>query len=182
MNVNKTTRVIVLIALMSAIMCIMGSISVPLPGNLVPISLTNLVIYFTLYVIGMNHGTISYLIYLLIGLVGLPVFSHFTGGAGKFFGPTGGYLIGFIFMAIIAGFFIDKFPNRRLLCILGMVLGTAVCYVFGTAWLAYQAGYSFSVALANGVIPFLPGDCIKIVLAAILGPQIKIRLKKAGLI
>ena len=85
-------------------------------------------------------------------------------------------------MAIIAGFFIDKFPNRRLLCILGMVLGTAVCYVFGTAWLAYQAGYSFAVALSNGVIPFLPGDCIKIVLAAILGPQIKIRLKKAGLI
>ncbi|MGN0401193.1 MAG: biotin transporter BioY [Acetatifactor sp.] len=182
MNTKNTTKNLVLIALMAAIICILGPLSIPLPGGLVPISLTNLAIYFTLYIIGMKRGTVSYLVYLFIGLVGLPVFSGFSGGAGKFFGPTGGYLIGFIFLAVIAGLFIDKWPDNLFLCILGMILGTAVCYVFGTAWLAYQAGYSFRVALAAGVIPFLPGDTIKILLAAFLGPQIRKRIKKAGLV
>ena len=102
------TATLALIGLMAAITCIMGPFSIPLPFNLVPISLTNLVIYFTMYILGMKKGTISYCIYLLIGLVGLPVFSAFTGGPGKLLGPTGGYLIGFIFLALISGFFIDK--------------------------------------------------------------------------
>ena len=67
------------------------------------------------------------------------------------------------------------------LCFAGMVLGTAVCYLFGTVWLAYQASMSFSAALAAGVIPFIPGDLAKIVIAMIAGPQIRKRLKKAGL-
>ena len=83
------TATLALIGLMAAITCIMGPFSIPLPFNLVPISLTNLVIYFTMYILGMKKGTISYCIYLLIGLVGLPVFSAFTGGPGKLLGPTG---------------------------------------------------------------------------------------------
>lgn len=182
MNTKNSTRQVTLIALMAAVICILGPLSIPLPGGLVPISLTNLAIYFILYILGMKRSMSSYLIYLLIGLVGVPVFSGFSGGVGKLFGPTGGYLFGFIFLEIIAGIFIDKWPNKWYLCLIGMIAGTAVCYLFGTIWLAYQAGYSFKAALWAGVIPFIPGDLIKMVLAMLLGPQIRNRLKKAKLV
>lgn len=180
-NTSNKTKAIAIIGVMTAVTCILGPLSLPLPFSPVPISLTNLAIYFSIYVLGMKKGTLSYLIYLLIGFVGLPVFSSFTSGPAKLLGPTGGYLIGFILMALICGFFIDKWSNRMPLCFLGMVIGTAVCYLFGTLWLAYQASMSFSAALAAGVIPFIPGDLAKIIIAMLAGPQIRKRLKKAGL-
>lgn len=181
-NRNSNTLNITLIGLMAALTCIMGPLSITLPFTPVPISLTNLAVYLSLYVLGMKKGTVSYVIYLLLGLVGLPVFSAFTGGAGKLFGPTGGYLIGFVFMAIISGIFIDRWFHKWYFCVIGMILGTAVCYLFGTVWLAYQAGMSFEAALGAGVIPFIPGDLAKIVIAVVLGTQLRIRLERAGLI
>lgn len=178
----KSTKSLAIIGLMTAITCILGPLSIPLPFSPVPISLTNLAIYFTIYVLGMKKGSISYLIYLLIGFVGLPVFSAFSSGPAKLFGPTGGYLIGFLFMALICGFFIDKWSQNYILQFTGMILGTAVCYLFGTLWLAHQANLSFYAALAAGVIPFIPGDLAKIIIALIAGPQIRKRLKKAGLL
>lgn len=185
-NTNTSTtgwnaKTIALIGLMAAVICIMGPLSIPLPFSPVPISLTNLAIYLTIYVLGMKKGTLSYIIYLLLGFAGLPVFSGFTSGPAKLLGPTGGYLIGFILLAVICGIFIDRWPSKRLFCFIGMVLGTAVCYLFGTLWLAYQAGLSFYAALAAGVIPFIPGDLIKIVIAMIVGTEVRKRLKKADL-
>ncbi len=168
-----------IVGVMAAVMCILGPLSIPI--GVIPISFTNLAIYFALYALGIKKGTISYIIYMLIGFVGIPVFSGFTGGASKLVGPTGGYIIGFIFMALIAGFFIDKFFDKRYLCFIGMVLGTAVCYVFGTIWLSYQAKISAAAALAAGVIPFIPGDLAKILIAAYAGPQIRRQLIKANL-
>ena len=98
-----------IIALMTAVTCILGPLAIPLPFSPVPISFTNLAIYFSIFVLGTYSATVSYLVYLLIGMVGLPVFSGFAGGFGKMAGPTGGYLVGFIFMALIAGFFVDRF-------------------------------------------------------------------------
>lgn len=121
------------------------------------------------------------MIYLLIGFVGVPVFAAFTAGPQKLLGPTGGYLIGFIPMALICGIFIDKW-HQRYLHFIGMVLGTAVCYLFGTVWLAWQAGMSFQAALAAGVIPFIPGDLVKIIICLLIGPEIRKRLRKAGLV
>ena len=168
-----------MIAVMTAVTCVLAPLSLPIGP--VPISLTNLVIYFSLYILGMKKGTISYLIYLLIGLVGIPVFSSFTGGPGKLFGPTGGYLIGFVPLALIAGFFIDHYRDKKVLCFIGMILGTAVCYALGTAWLAFQAHMTFQAALMAGVIPFLPGDFIKMILALLIAPQIRKQLNAAGL-
>ena len=186
-HTTKTTgtvnvKTISMAGLMAAVICILGPLSIPLPFSPVPISLTNFVIYFTIYIVGMKLGVVSYFIYLLIGLVGLPVFSGFSSGPVKLFGPTGGYLIGFIFMALICGIVIEKFENRYLFRFIGMVVGTVVCYAFGTAWLAYQAGMSFSAALAAGVIPFIPGDLVKIVLALIFGTQIRKSLKASHLV
>ena len=168
-----TTQQMALVAIMTALTCIMAPFSLPIGP--VPISLTNLVIYFSLYLLGWKLGTLSYVIYLLIGLVGVPVFSGFTAGPAKLFGPTGGYLIGFIPMAIIAGIVIDKF-SQRWIQILGMIVGTAICYAFGTAWFCIQAGYTVSAALAVCVIPFIPADLIKMVIAMIIGPEIRKRL------
>lgn len=164
---------------MTAVTCILGPLSLPI--GVVPISLTNLAIYFSVYLLGRKRGTLSYLVYLFIGLVGLPVFSGFSVGFPKVFGPTGGYLIGFIFMAFISGIFIDKFPSKIYMCILGMILGTIVTYIFGTAWLAYQGNLTFNAALSLGVLPFIPGDIAKMVIAALIAPQIKKRLQLAGL-
>ena len=179
---NLKTTNLTLIGLMTAVTCILGPLSIIIPISPVPISFTNLAIYFTVILLGWKKGTISYLVYLLIGFVGVPVFSYFTAGPAKLLGPTGGYLIGFIFMALIAGYFVDKYPGKIHMYIAGMVLGTIVTYALGTGWLAFQANMSFNAALFAGVIPYIPGDIIKIVIAAILGPSIKKQIIKAGYI
>lgn len=181
MNQNKMkTKELTLIGLMTAVTCILGPLSIPLPFSVVPISFTNLVIYFTVFLLGWKKGTISYLIYLLIGLVGLPVFSGFSGGIGKIAGPTGGYLAGFLLLAIISGIFIEKFRGKIYMYALGMVLGLAVTYLFGTIWLSYQLGLTFKEGLFMGVIPYIPGDIVKIAAALILGPIL--RKNVAGII
>ena len=141
-----------LIALMAALTCILGPMSITLPFTPVPISFTNLVIYFSIMVIGMKRGTISYLVYLLIGAVGLPVFSGFSG---------------------------EKFSNNVIMTAIGMVLGTAVTYAFGTIWLCAQMHLTFVQGLYAGVIPYLPGDAAKIVVAIIVGSAVKKAVVKA---
>ncbi len=174
------TRMITFSALMAAVICVLGPISLLLPISPVPISLSILAIFAAVYAVGMKYGVVSTLLYIMLGLVGLPVFSSFSGGAGKLLGPTGGYIIGYVFTALIAGAFIDRFENRRALQIVGMALGVFVCYVFGTAWLAYQGGMSFSAALVAGVIPFIPADCVKIAIAAAFGPKLRAAVRKAA--
>lgn len=175
------TKTLTLIGVMTAVICIMGPLSIQLPVSPVPISLGTLAIYFVIYVLGMKKGTISCCIYLLIGFIGIPVFTGFTSGPAKLLGPTGGYLVGYIFMALICGFVVDK-TNNIFACFSGILLGTAVLYLFGTVWLAYQADMTFMAALAAGVLPFILGDLAKIVIAMIVGGQIKKRLRRAGLI
>ncbi|MGB8454338.1 MAG: biotin transporter BioY [Anaerocolumna sp.] len=172
-NRKITTKELTLIGLMTAITCILGPLSIPLPFSVVPISFTNLAIYFTVFLLGWKKGTISYLIYLLIGFVGVPVFSGFSAGPGKLLGPTGGYLVGFIFLAVISGFMIEKFKGKLYMYALGMILGLLVTYALGTAWLAYQVDLTFYQGLLMGVIPFIPGDILKIAAALILGPILR---------
>ena len=160
----------------------MGPLSLNIPISPVPVSLGMLAIYFVTSVLGMKLGTLSVLAYILLGLAGLPVFTAFPGGAGKLLGPTGGYIIGYIFMALICGFFVDKWGHRLLPEILGMVLGTAVCYLFGTVWLGYQGSYTFFQALAAGVLPYIPVDAAKLAIALVVGRQVRARLLKAGLL
>ena len=101
--------------LMAAVICVLGPLSIPLPGDLVPVSLGALGVFLASVILGWKKGLIAVLIYLLIGFVGLPVFAGFTAGAGKLFGPTGGYLIGYIPTVLIAGFFADRFRGKKLL-------------------------------------------------------------------
>lgn len=177
---NQNTSALTLIGLMTAVTCILGPLSIAIPISPVPISFTNLAIYFSVIILGWKKGTISFLVYLLIGFAGVPVFSNFTAGPAKLLGPTGGYLIGFIFLALIAGCFVDRFPGRIHMYVTGMVLGTLVTYLLGSGWLAYQAGMTFQAALLAGVIPYIPGDIVKITIAAVLGTTVRKQVKKAG--
>ena len=145
MTEKNNIRSITETALMAAALCILGPLSVPIGP--VPISLTNFTIYLFLYLLDTKQVSIAYLVYMLLGLVGLPVFSGYTGGVPKLFGPTGGYLIGFLPMAVAGG-----------------------------AWLAYSTKMGFAAAFAAGVIPFILIDLCKIVVCAILGPVLKTRL------
>ena len=173
-----STEQMALIGVMTAVTCILGPLVIPLPISPVPISFTNLAVYLAVYVLGTKAGTISYLVYLLLGFAGLPVFSGFTGGIVKLAGPTGGYLVGFIFMALIVGWAIDRFPGKYALQAAGMVLGTAVCYVFGTVWLAGQLGIGFAAGLGVGVIPYLPGDAVKILFAVMIGSRARREIRR----
>lgn len=166
-----------MIALVTAVTCVVAPFAIPLPISPVPITWTNFILYLSGYVLGCKAGTISYVLYLLLGMVGLPVFSGFSGGMGKIAGPTGGYLFGFIFTILIVGFICEKFPKNLALQVIGMILGLAVCYIFGTLWLAKGLGRTFGEALAIGVLPYLIGDAVKIVVAALIGPQLKKRLQ-----
>ena len=173
-NTTSKTYAMTTTALMAAVLCVLGPLVIPIGP--VPISLVPLAIFLSVYILGTKKGTIAVLLYLFIGAVGLPVFSGFAGGFGKIAGPTGGYLLGYIFMALIAGWFIHRFYDRIAIQFLGMLLGLAVLYAFGTAWLSISAGMTFKAALAAGVIPFVAFDIVKIIISIVLGRTIKNRI------
>ena len=177
MKTSTKTGTMAMISIMAAVMCVLGPLSIPIGP--VPVSLTNFAIYIALYVLGTRNGTISVLIYLLIGLAGVPVFSGFTAGPAKLAGPTGGYLIGFLPMAVVAGFFIERYYNNYVVAVAGMFLATLIPYGIGSLWLAHSAGMTFRQALSAGVIPFVAEDLIKMILAAVIGPVLKKNLTKA---
>lgn len=177
-----TTVSMVTMALFAAVTCVLAPLAIPIGP--VPISLTNLVIFIASYVLGWKRGTITYIVYLLIGLAGLPVFSGFEGGAGKFAGPTGGYLIGYILTSVICGIFIEKWDKSDAfhiaLNILGMILGMIVAYTFGTAWFCFSTGTEVLPALSLCVFPFIIGDLIKMAIAVTVGTALGRQIKKIG--
>ncbi len=182
MDKKKTNvKQMALIGLMTAVICVIAPFSLYIPVSPVPISLGTMAIYFVVTVLGMKRGTVSVALYILLGLVGLPIFTGFAGGVGKALGPTGGYIFGYLFLALIFGFFVDHWGCRLIPNIAGAVLGTVVMYFFGTVWLQYQAHMTFTAALWAAVIPYIPGDIVKLALAVYVGIQLRKRLVKAGL-
>ena len=186
------TRQLTLCAVMAAVMCVLSPISIPIG----PVSITGgtLAIYLTACLLGGKWGTVTTLVYLMVGFVGLPVFSNYMGGAERLMGPTGGYLVGYLPMMLIAGaaveFSLRKFGGRGkedmvpalAVQLLGMVLATAVLYAFGTAWFCIQAGVTLQKALAACVIPFIPFDLAKIAAALAVGTPVRRRLERTGLL
>ena len=167
------------IAVMTAVICIFGPLSIPIGP--VPISLTPLTILLSVYILGTASGSVATLLYVFLGAVGLPVFGGFTGGFGIIAGPTGGYIIGYVFLALISGWFVEHFYNMVWVQYLGMCLGMAVLYAFGTAWLAYVAHMTFAEALTVGVLPFIAVDMIKMAVSIILGRAVNKRLDAVGI-
>lgn len=176
--INDRTRKYLITALMSAVIMILSPFSITIPISPVPISLSTLSIYLASYILGSKYAAISTMLYVLLGIIGLPVFTGFTGGVAKVLGPTGGYIISYVFLAIIAGSVIEKNYNNKVICFLGMFLGTIVLYIVGSLWLAFVMSISFRAALFAGVIPFIPGDIVKMIVVLFLGDRIRVILKK----
>lgn len=168
---NKVQN-LTLTALMAAVLCIAGPLVIPI--GVVPISLINMALYLAIILLDKKSAVMSTIIYLLIGFIGLPVFSGFTGGAGKILGPTGGYLVGYLVLIWVAGSIMEK---RRKGYIPAFIAGTLGLYLFGTFWLMYQSGIDFITALSIGVIPFIPFDMGKILAAVFLGNAMKKRMR-----
>ena len=185
-TINKSafaTYELVLIAMCAAVTCILAPISVPLAGE-VPISLCTFAVMLAAILLGARDGALSQLIYVLLGSAGLPVFAGWTGGLGIVMGVTGGYIIGYIPMAFVTGLIYDKFGrNARgaakiLTMVLSMLAGTAVLYVLGTAWFIAQTHMNLAASMAACVIPFLPGDALKIAAVAVTAPPIEAAVRR----
>ena len=177
MHINRSGRVyaLTMTAAAAAALCVMGPWAVPVGA--VPLSLTTLAVYLTAFLLTPGQMAGAAAVYLLLGGAGLPVFSGFTGGLGVLAGPTGGYLAGYLPAGVLCAVFARKNGWRRAA---GMVLATGVIYLTGTAWYCLQSGVALLPALAVCVLPFLPGDAVKLAAALTLGSAVKNRLDKAG--
>ncbi len=144
---------------------------------IVPFTLQTFAVFTVVELLGGKKGCLSILVYILLGTVGLPVFSGFKGGVGVLIGTTGGYIIGFIFIALIYQMF-DKFFGRKIsVRILALVTGLIVCYAFGTAWfmIVYtgtKGAVDIGTALGWCVIPFIIPDLVKLTLAMMISLRV----------
>ena len=177
-----STRDLVQIALCSAIITICSWISLNI--STVPFTLQTAGICLTAGLLGWKKGTISVIVYLLLGAIGLPVFAAFHSGFGTLLGMTGGYLWGFVLTSLIAGFAADRYGRTMPVMIIAMVLGTVACYITGTAWFIYvyaaQVGpIGVMGALSMCVFPYLIPDAAKVVLAALIVRRIHPHINKA---
>ncbi|MBQ9767376.1 MAG: biotin transporter BioY [Lachnospiraceae bacterium] len=160
-------------ALMTALFCVLAPVTIYLPVSPVGITLGTLLVYLTGTLLGAKLGCSSVLLYLALGFLGLPVFSGYTAGAGVLFGPTGGYLLGYLPCVVFVGLFSKGAGRGRralLRFVLGIMGGTVVLYLFGTLWFlaVYAKEVSFADAVLQCVVPFLPLDAVKIIIAAVL--------------
>lgn len=170
-------RRMVLCALFAALTAVCSQIAVPMPWG-VPINLALFAVYMAGTMLGAFWGTVSQLVFVALAAIGVPVLAGFQGGPSAIFGKTGGYVLGYIFAALITAL-ISKALGRKFwsLCV-AMVVGCAACYVLGTIWFMTLTGADLASALGWCVLPYLPGDAIKIVLAAVLTLQLDKRMPR----
>ena len=172
---SSRTLDMVQIALFAVLIAICSWISVP---TVVPFTLQTFGVFMACGVLGGKKGTMAVLIYILLGVIGIPVFAGFTGGVGVLLRSTGGYIVGFLFSALVMWAVEAAFGRKPVVRVAGMLLGLLVCYLLGTIW--FMILYSrtngpvgIGTVLGWCVIPFIIPDCIKIALAAGLAPQIR---------
>ena len=170
------TKDIAQIAIFIAVLTICSWITIPMT---VPFTLQTFGVFLACLLLGGKKGTITVCLYVLMGTIGIPVFSGFTGGLGIVLGTTGGYIIGFIFTAIIMWLFERFLPSNPTFKILSMLVGLITCYLIGTIWfMVVYASSTGEIGLITTltwcVFPFIIPDLLKIVLAYLLS----IRLKK----
>ena len=173
---NRKIKDIVLISLFSAIIVVCSFITIP---SAIPFTLQTFAVFLCLNILGAKKGIISILIYIFIGVVGLPVFSGFNGGIGALLNVTGGYIVGFIFSALIFWVITSVFnkKSRKIINLITSFMGLIVCYIFGTLWyillfIKNGEAINFISAFTICVLPFIIPDILKIVLSVALSEKI----------
>jgi len=159
-------RSVVLCSLMAGLMAAGAFIQVPIGP--VPIVLTNLFVLLSGLLLGARWGAASAALYLLVGAIGLPVFSGGRGGLAHLFGPTGGYLFGFVLSAWITGFIRERFHRSVNGSVIAVILGSLIIYGLGVPWVKTITQMTWNKAWMVGMVPFLPGDALKAISAVIL--------------
>lgn len=157
------------ISLSAAVIAVCAWITVPFT---VPFTMQTFAVFLAVLLFGSARGTLSILLYIALGAVGLPVFSSFGGGIGVIIGPTGGYIVGFLAVGIVG------LAHKKRYAIPLAVLAMAICYIAGTFWYAHCTGVSFAAAFSGCVLPFILPDTVKITLAFLLAGRLK-KLVKA---
>ena len=172
---HSKTLDMVYIAVFAVLIAICSWISIP---TVVPFTLQTFAIFLSIGILGGKRGTLAVLVYIVLGLMGIPVFAGFSGGIGVLAGNTGGYIMGFLLSALVM-WVMEKILGRKLWVLaLSMIIGLVVCYAFGTAWfMIVYTGNTGAVGLASVlgwcVVPFLIPDFIKIALAFILSKRLE---------
>jgi biotin transport system substrate-specific component len=176
---RSKTYDMVYIAVFAVLIAICSWISIP---TTVPFTLQTFAVFLAVGVLGGKRGSLSVLIYILLGAVGIPVFAGFSGGFGILLGSTGGYIIGFLFSALLMWGMEALLGKKTWVLGLSMVLGLIVCYAIGTVW--FMAVYTknsgpigLAAVLSWCVIPFIIPDLIKIALALVLSKRFSVILK-----
>lgn len=179
MKKNYKTIDLVYIALGVVLITICSWISI---STTVPFTMQTFAVFFVLSFLGGKRGTVTIIVYVLLGAVGVPVFAQFASGIGILFGNTGGYIVGFIFMGLVYWLIVHFLGKKLWVEILAMVIGLAVCYSFGTVWFMIVYAQSngavgLAMVLTWCVIPFIIPDLIKLGLALILARRLSPVLK-----
>ena len=164
-----------LCGLLAALIAICSWISIPAA---VPFTLQTFAVFAAVLLLGGKRGSLAVAVYLLLGAVGLPVFSGFKGGVSALLGPTGGYILGFLISALLIWAVTARFGESLGVLIAALLLGLAVCYAFGTAWFVVvysraKGPISVGAALGMCVVPFILPDLLKIALALLLSNRLK---------
>ena len=165
-------------SLMAALTAVCSQIQIPLP--VIPINLALFAVHLSGALLGATGGALSMMVYVLLGVIGIPVFVGFRAGPAVLFGKTGGYIFGYFLCAWLVGFLTQRRPFVFKRLCFAMGLGVLVCYSFGTIWFMILTGMSLPAALSLCVLPFLPGDIVKIVLAALLAVRLRPFLVQMG--
>lgn len=160
---STSLRMTVYASLMAALTAAGAYLSIPIGP--VPIVLQNLFIFLSGLLLGPVWGTVSVGVYLLSGILGLPVFAGGIGGIGRFAGPTGGYLLGFLPAVCVIGFISNVSKTNVVRDLLAMICGSLIIYACGLSWLKILTNMTLGKTLAVGMYPFLPGDALKMAAA-----------------
>lgn len=176
-------RNLTLCAMCAAITCVLSPVSIPLAGG-VPVSLATFAVMLSGILLGAKKGAVSQLVYVFLGSAGLPVFAGWTGGIGVIAGMTGGYILGYIPQAWLAGLVYHRFGRGRkhgsriMWMAIAMTAGTAALYSLGTIWFILSTGMAVKAAIAACVLPFIPGDILKMTAVAVTAPPIETAILK----
>lgn len=177
MSKRLGTKDFIYSALFTAIIMVLGLISIPLPFSPVPVTGQTLGIMLAGSILTVRQVFLSISTFLLLGIAGVPVFAGGTGGPGIIVGPRGGYLIGFLVGAIVIALLRGKNNKLLRLGLANVVGGIIVVYFLGILWLSYVTKIGVSKAFMIGALPYLPGDLFKVIIASVLSIRIKPHLK-----
>lgn len=170
-RLNARARDVALVVAGALFIYLTSKIVIPVAGSPVPITGQTFGVLLVGGALGLRRGAVAVALYVLLGVVGLPFFAEGKGGLTIIWGATGGYLIGFILAGAVVGRLAELGWDRKIGGALGaMVVGSAVIYAVGLPWLKVVTGMTVEETIAAGLTPFLIGDTIKIILAAVLFP------------